>query len=263
MLRARVARSGLERGPRSADASAMDPAALLQGLVCAAAGVLLWLAYFDRKDALRPEPRGRLALAFAAGTLSPGLAWLLYLAVGGLGGARGPGPPGAGAVLFSLAVIGPVEEGAKYLVGRLVVFRWRSFDEPVDGLVYGAAIGIGFAAVETLLALASSPGPSLPLLARALAAPLTHGLFGGLAGLGVSLARFGEGRAGLPPAALELGGLAAAALAHGAYDALLLGAGSPPAAAVLVGVLWLSLLAALPRIAAGPGTPRPGRAPRG
>ncbi len=235
----------------------MDRALSLQGVVCVAAGALLWLAYFDWKDARRPEPRGRLALAFGVGTLSAGLAWTFYLLVAGLTGAAGPGRPGPGAALFSLLVIGPVEEGAKYLAGRLTVYRWRSFDEPMDGLVYGAAIGIGFAAVESLLALASSPDSGVPVLARALAAPLTHGLFAGLAGLGTSVARFGPRPAAVPPAALELAGLAAAALAHGAYDALLLAALSPPAAALLVGLLWLSLLAALPRIASAsrPGPP--------
>ena len=47
----------------------------------------------------------------------------------------------AGGVL----VVGIVQEGLKYLTIRLSVYGSREFDERTDGIIYGTAVGLGFA----------------------------------------------------------------------------------------------------------------------
>ena len=50
-----------------------------------------------------------------------------------------------------LAIVGPVEETSKFLAIRLAVYRSLHFEEPMDGLVYGAAASLGFASLENLI----------------------------------------------------------------------------------------------------------------
>ena len=54
---------------------------------------------------------------------------------------------GLAASFLSAAV---VEEGLKFLVLYFVVYRLREFNEPMDAMVYGAAIGLGYAAMENV-----------------------------------------------------------------------------------------------------------------
>ena len=51
---------------------------------------------------------------------------------------------------YCFLIVGPVEEGDKVLLPYLIVFRWRQFDEPIDGFEYAAAISLGFASVENV-----------------------------------------------------------------------------------------------------------------
>ena len=43
-----------------------------------------------------------------------------------------------------------VEEGFKFLVFYFVVLKLKDFDEPMDALVYGVTISLGFATLENL-----------------------------------------------------------------------------------------------------------------
>ncbi len=211
----------------------------LRGVGLVAGAALFWLAYFDLKDSLRKEPRRLLVLAFLLGAAAAAAALGGYRVAELAGVPDQPGRSWGAILLYTFGVVGPLEEGAKYLVAVAIVFRWREFDEPIDGLVYAAAIAIGFASVETLL-YAPYLGPA-ETLARAVASPLTHSLFAVVWGLGIGRARFvARGRA--ERLAWHGGSLLAAMLLHGLYDALLLAWNATYTASGTILVLWLFLL---------------------
>jgi len=205
-----------------------------------AGATLFWLQYFDLKDYLHPEPRRWLLLSYLLGAVAAGLAFTLYVLIEVLGG---PGEPAGGSaqiLLYCFLVVGPVEEGAKFLIARIFIFRSLQFDEPIDGLIYSSAISIGFASVESLIYFPYLEWPDH--LARTLTAPLTHSLFSSLWGFGTGVAFF---RSGSRASRIlwQVIPLTAAALIHGLYDYVLLGMNGTLAASSLALILWLFLIA--------------------
>lgn len=122
-------------------------------LLLALVPVLFVLAWIDRQD-LHPEPRDVLWIAFALGALSAAPVVAVELGADALftellaDSAWGAIPRAAFTTLLGVAL---PEELAKFAVLMLYVRRHRAFDEPMDGLVYGAAVALGFAAVENLV----------------------------------------------------------------------------------------------------------------
>ena len=41
-----------------------------------------------------------------------------------------------------------IEEGLKFLILYFVVYKMNEFNEPMDGIVYGTCVSLGFAALE-------------------------------------------------------------------------------------------------------------------
>ncbi|ERH09794.1 MAG: hypothetical protein J07HX64_01556 [halophilic archaeon J07HX64] len=56
-----------------------------------------------------------------------------------------------GVVGLYFLVVGPIEEFVKWLAIRVYAYRNDAFQTVVDGAVYGAAAGVGFAAIENVL----------------------------------------------------------------------------------------------------------------
>ncbi len=144
---------------------------------------------------------------------------------------------------------GAVEEGAKWIVFVAVIYRWAEFDEPLDGLVYGVALALGFATVENVLCVVRD-GLSIGLL-RALFAVPAHALFGAAMGFYLGRAKLGRGRYQATPVAAHAraAGIALALVVpiffHGAYDFALVelrGAWSFGAIGALSIVLWAFVL---------------------
>lgn len=109
------------------------------------AGVLLAVRLVDRWE---PEPRSVVAFAVLWGAvasvaLALGVDAVVAAVIPGLSANEG----------FASVIQAPVvEEVAKGLgILLLLVFARRSFDGPVDGVVYGALIGAGFAFTENIL----------------------------------------------------------------------------------------------------------------
>lgn len=233
----------------------MDADPWIRALGLAAGGAVFWMVYFDLKDAARPEPRRLLALAFLVGSLATIPTLMLYrvLETGGIALDFQRGPVSVAA--YCVLVVGPVEEGVKFLVARTIVFRFRAFDERMDGVIYAAMVAIGFATAENLLyATFLSP---LEQAARALAAPLIHALFASIWGFAAARAILVETRTARR-VALQAGALAIAMLLHGAYDAALLAWQAPVVSSAVVAVMWVGLIVATRAV-----TRRAARAPAG
>jgi RsiW-degrading membrane proteinase PrsW (M82 family) len=126
--------------------------------------------------------------------------------------------------LFYL-VVGPVEETVKWLAIRLYAFRSDRFDAVIDGAVYGAVAGLGFASIENALyitqevsnpAFANIIGAGSGItFSRALAGP-GHVIYSAFAGYYLGLAKFNREHAG--PIAVK--GLLIAAFIHATYNVL-------------------------------------------
>lgn len=176
---------------------------------------LFWLWFLRRKDDLDPEPLWLVALVFVAGcAVALGIAQLRPTLQGWLEDLPARWLPW----MDAFVVTALVEESAK-LLPLLLVCRTRWFDEPLDGIIYGTAIGLGFASLENFWYLKLTGDNSIAVQ-RGFTAVLGHVAFTGSMGFFVGLARFST-----PVAAglLVCTGLLMATLFHGLYDFLLMG----------------------------------------
>jgi RsiW-degrading membrane proteinase PrsW (M82 family) len=207
---------------------------------------LVWYVY--RVDVTGGEPLELLVGTFVLGVLFAGFAALinsfLQPALQLI--------PILGMVLFFYLVVGPVEETVKWLAVRLLPYRNESFDAVVDGAVYGAVAGLGFATIENALyitrnldmsgGMTALVGPEGAVVLgamgvgvgvaqfggaeiigaggqitalRALAGP-GHVIYSAFAGYYLGLAKFNPDRAG----PIVVKGLLIAAFIHGTYNSL-------------------------------------------
>lgn len=148
-------------------------------------------------------------------------------------------------IWYAFAVVAFSEEGSKFLVLRFYAYPKKMFREPFDGVVYGVAIGMGFATVENIEYVRQF-GLETGVSRFFLAIP-AHAAFAVLMGYSVGLAKFAppggekvaaaniDGSAG--PGGVDIGGapgarqsnalrsfllmtkgLAVAVLFHGSFD---------------------------------------------
>ncbi|WP_049927935.1 PrsW family intramembrane metalloprotease [Halopiger goleimassiliensis] len=132
--------------------------------------------------------------------------------------------PLVGTVLFFVLIVGPIEESVKLLAVRIFAYRSDTFDAVIDGAVYGAIAGLGFAAFENALYITNHVLQSQTGLVtaatgiatvRALVGP-GHVIFSAIAGYYLGLAKFNGEHAG----PLVVKGLLIAALVHATYNSL-------------------------------------------
>lgn len=194
----------------------MDAASVLlvAGFVLAAFGPsILYLVWLRNTERFAREPWWPLARAFswgAVGGVVLGIALSLWL------GAR-PDSPDATALLYGAVVVAPVAE--EFSKGLGLWWVRDAHPEPEDGLIYGAAAGLGFAATENLLYLLDAfltggfAGFAATFLVRSVASVLLHASASAFVGFAIWRMRLGHG---------GLGGVAAfyalAVLLHGIYN---------------------------------------------
>ena len=181
---------------------------------------LALVVYVWRSD-ITTEPVSLLAATFALGILFAGFAAVVnqygerYLAV----------IPLVGPIWFYYLVVGPIEETVKWLAVRLYAFRSSRFDAVIDGAVYGAVAGLGFATIENALYITNAVGMPIAnnLLGagggitpvRAIAGP-GHVIYAAFSGYYLGLAKFNPDRAG----PIVVKGLLIAAFIHATYNTL-------------------------------------------
>ncbi|OPX70064.1 MAG: hypothetical protein A4E37_00177 [Methanoregulaceae archaeon PtaB.Bin056] len=193
---------------------------------------LFWLYYFYSKDRYDPEP-----VVWVLGIFLLGATVTVPVAV--LEGVLGAV---AGGILAAVVVAPVCEEIAKYLVVKKTVYRSRVFDEPVDGIIYAAAAGLGFATIENILYLFSAFDESLLLalqtgVVRGLISVPGHVLFSVMWGSALGMARFMPEQEGNR---LVRNGLVLAMAAHALFNLLLFSAvGFAVLVLVLVPLLWV------------------------
>ncbi len=185
-------------------------------------------AYFWLGDPTMREPLPTLAFTFVLGVALAGIAAVVntiaFNSVFAVAGSE---------LVFTVAAVGlffvvvaPIEEAVKWLAVRLFAYRRPEFDAVVDGVVYGAVAGLGFATIENTLYIVQgflSPasvgfagglgGAVQVATSRAFVGP-GHVIYSAWAGYYLGLAKFNPGRRG--PIAVK--GLLVAVFIHATYN---------------------------------------------
>jgi RsiW-degrading membrane proteinase PrsW (M82 family) len=200
----------------------------------AIAPAAFWLWYFYNKDRYEPEPLSWILFVYLLG-----IAVTIPVAI--IEGAMGEFLP---EFLIVVMVAPIVEEAGKYLVVRKTVYESGEFDEPVDGIIYAAAAGLGFATLENVIYVFSALETSLVLalqtgLIRAVISVPGHVLFSAMWGYSLGKARFlpAEKR----PLVITVGLILAMAF-HSLFNLLLFDAiGFAILVLVVVPLLWFAV----------------------
>ncbi|MCD2201499.1 PrsW family glutamic-type intramembrane protease [Halobacterium sp. KA-4] len=185
-----------------------------------------------KADATKREPIELLVVTFAFGFLFAGFAAILNTVFSGLflGSVTADAPLWIAVLapaLYYFLIVGPVEETVKWLAIRLYAFRSDRFDAVVDGAVYGAVAGLGFATIENAIYIgrevvmaASATGGTAAIdvglqtaAVRTLAGP-GHVIYSAFAGYYLGLAKFNPDDAG----PIVVKGLVIAAVIHATYN---------------------------------------------
>lgn len=198
-------------------ALASNPLAFAAILVLAAfVPPILYLVWVRNQERYRPEPWRPLAKAFFWGALGgTSLALLIQMTIGV--------PPhaletiGISSIVFTAVIVAPPVEELTKALG----LRWIEDEhlEIEDGLVYGAAIGFGFAATENLVyeVAAYLDGGTASLIqtaiVRTISSAFLHGVATAIVGFAVWRRRAGVGSTGD-----VWGAYGAAVLLHAAYN---------------------------------------------
>ncbi len=182
-------------------ASVPDPVALALSIIAAVVPALGYSWLIVRLDRYEIEPRRALIAAFGWGAVGAVLFSVIAEVVfaGVLATSVGP----AAADLLTVTVGAPaIEEAFKgvALLALLWFFR-REFDNVLDGLVYGALVGLGFAMTENILYFGAAyledgaRGLGELFVARAVLDGLGHAQYTGTTGAAVGWARsrYGKG----------------------------------------------------------------------
>jgi RsiW-degrading membrane proteinase PrsW (M82 family)/ribosomal protein S18 acetylase RimI-like enzyme len=185
-----------------------------------APGLAICLFIFHR-DAYNREPKRNLLFSFFLGACSIITAIIIEGLFKNI-----PSKTISGTAVSAFLVVALTEELGKFIVLRYYAYTRKSFDEPLDGIVYGVMISMGFATLENLLYVSKyaglGQGYQIAFLRMFTAVP-AHATFGVLMGYYVGRAKFDA----VNRNRLLLTGLFWAVLFHGAYDYCLFLQGLP------------------------------------
>ncbi len=197
--------------------------------------ILGWWIY--KKDSLRPEPLRMLYKAFLYGVGSTFVTLVItsFLVMAGvklydLGSFQGA----VSTALFAAAL---PEECAKLLMLWLFLRNNPYYDEYLDGIVYAACVGLGFAGTENILYLLQSDNWLGTGIMRGITAVPAHFAIACAMGYFYSKRHFGD-RSRLTAVCV----LAVPVIIHWVYDALAFSEGIFPALSVVINVLFVLLI---------------------
>lgn len=211
-----------------------SPQTLFYALIGGILPALLWLWFWLKEDAARPEPRGLILFSFIAGMASVVLVFPLeQFAYARLGGGL--------LLLLSWAFI---EEIVKYAVTAYADLRTRFFDEPIDAPIYFITVALGFSALENVLFMLASfnngefMGGLITGNLRFLGATLLHVVASGSIGIALGFAFYK--RRAIKIIATILG-IAIAVAVHTAFNFFILQTQNK-SAFIILSVLWSGII---------------------
>ncbi|MGH9905759.1 MAG: PrsW family intramembrane metalloprotease [Pyrinomonadaceae bacterium] len=171
------------------------PVGFLIGLVAATLPVPLYLVLVLWLDRYESEPLWMLATAFFWGALVAVFIALVFNTASSVMVAVMTESVKAGETFGAVISAPIVEESAKALILVILYFKKDEFDGVVDGIIYAAMVGLGFAMTENIhyygRAALEEDGRYLKwvLILRGTVGPFSHPLFTSMTGIGLGLAR--------------------------------------------------------------------------
>lgn len=181
---------------------------IIAGLILALVPALIWLIAFYRQDSLEPEPKQYILGMFVLGAIL----------------AQAVGQPlirefyrfqdWAGIDLMlgfiaSIVIVGVIQEFLKYAAVRYTIYNSAEFDQPVDGIIYAASAGLGYATMLNFHYVIDNGGVDLGVGAiRCAVEALSQACTAGVIGYFLGQAKFAK----MGPAWLPIGLLLAATL---------------------------------------------------
>lgn len=174
--------------------------ALLLSVAAAVLPTIIYVLLFYWADRYEREPIWLVTVAFVWGAIPAVLVSLFGEVV--LGWPWIDAPDSITGAIIEGAVIAPViEELAKGVALLLIfLFMYREFDGVLDGIVYGALIGFGFAMTENFFYFIGAYDEggfrqlSVVIFLRAVLFGLNHAFYTGLIGIGFGFARLFRSR---------------------------------------------------------------------
>jgi RsiW-degrading membrane proteinase PrsW (M82 family) len=165
-------------------------ALLIAGLLLALVPAVIWLIVFYLQDRLEPEPKRYVLGVFALGAvLSGAIGQPLIASFFRVN--EWAGYSVWSRVAADVLIVGVVQSFLIYAAVRYTVFRSDEFDEPVDGIIYGAAAGLGYASMMSISYVVSHGGVDLGVGAiRVAVTALAYASFGGVLGYFLGQAKF-------------------------------------------------------------------------
>ena len=163
---------------------------ILTGLVMSLVPAAVWLAFFYRRDHLEPEPKGMVFRVFLLGALlaaAVGIpvveelfavrSWLYH--------------DGLTHIVGGILVIGFTQEFLKFAAVRFSIYDSDEFDEPLDGIIYATAAGVGYATLLNIHFIVDSGGADLGAAAvRIVFTALAQASFAGVMGYFLGISKF-------------------------------------------------------------------------
>jgi RsiW-degrading membrane proteinase PrsW (M82 family) len=163
---------------------------IVAGVIMALVPAAIWLVAFYQQDRLEPEPKQLVIGVFILGAL-------LAAAVGQplirdvFRVQEWTGNNVLTGILSSILIVGFIQEFLKYAAVRYTVYNSSEFDERVDGIIYGAAAGLGYATLLNLQYVIGNEGVDLGVGAmRVVTSALAQASFAGVTGYFIARAKF-------------------------------------------------------------------------
>lgn len=180
-------------------------------LILALSPGLAIILYIYLQDIHEPEPISQLTIGFGYGVLSmvlaTGITYLIYKNI------HFDRESFSDMAIKAFIIVAVVEEGAKFLFIRGILYTNKNFNEPFDGIIYSVMVGMGFALTENIIYVFNGGGGATAIVRMFSAIP-AHALFAVLMGYFLGIAKLENKHTGL----YSLAAIVVATLAHGIYD---------------------------------------------
>jgi len=170
-------------------------AILLLSTLAAALPITLYIALIYWVDRYEKEPWWLLLATFFWGAVPSILFAYLFNALFSMPVYLLAGNT-LGTTISASFVVPIVEESIKGLAVLVILWLWRDeIDSPLDGIIYGAMVGLGFALVENVYYFVNVYGEGgleawkVNVFVRSIVFGLNHALFTSMTGLGIAIAR--------------------------------------------------------------------------
>lgn len=119
---------------------------------------ILWMSVFYRQDRLNPEPKSYVVKTLLLGAL---VQKAIYAPIIGFVFPSGNSSIMASNYVTSIILVATIQEAIKLLSVRYSIYSSEEFDEKIDGIIYGSALGLGFAAMTSIDTILASGGAML------------------------------------------------------------------------------------------------------